>query len=373
MTHPLLFEPFTVRRTTLRNRIVVSPMCQYMAIDGFVQDWHRAHHARLALGGPGAAVVEATAVQRIGRITHGCTGLWEDGHVTGMAEVAALYRRHGAMPGIQIGHAGRRACAQRPWDGARPLALAGTSEEPWQTVGPSAIPEREGHPVPRELTEAEIAAVVADFAAAAKRALRAGFEFIEIHGAHGYLVHSFFSPVSNRRTDRFGDSLENRMRFPLMVAEAVRSAWPEDRPLFYRASVVDGVEGGTTVEDTVALARALKGCGVDVIDCSSGGMSGPATLSTSRLAPGFQAPLAAAVREGAHVATMAVGAILDGPQAEAIIRDGKADLIAVGREFLADGGFVYRAAEALGLEKPWSVLPPQYAFYLERRAAVLDR
>jgi 2,4-dienoyl-CoA reductase-like NADH-dependent reductase (Old Yellow Enzyme family) len=240
-------------------------------------------------------------------------------------------------------------------------------------VGPSAIPEREGHPVPRELTEAEIAAVVADFAAAAKRALRAGFEFIEIHGAHGYLVHSFFSPVSNRRTDRFGGGLENRMRFPLMVAEAVRSAWPEDRPLFYRASVVDGVEGGTTVEDTVALARALKGCGVDVIDCSSGGMSGPATLSTSRLAPGFQAPLAAAVRQGAHVATMAVGAILDGPQAEAIIRDGKADLIAIGREFLADGGFVYRAAEALGLEKPWSVLPPQYAFYLERRAAVLDR
>jgi len=373
LSTPKLFEPFPVRRTTLRNRIVVSPMCQYMAVGGFVQDWHRAHHARLALSGVGAAIVEATAVQRIGRITHGCTGLWEDGQVTGMAEIAALHRKHGVVPGIQIGHAGRRASAQRPWDGARPLALAGTAEEPWQTVGPSPVPEREGYPVPRELTEADIAAIIGDFAEAAKRALRAGFEFVEIHGAHGYLVHSFFSPVSNRRADRFGGSLANRMRFPLMVVEAVRAVWPQDRPLFYRASVVDGVEGGTSIEDTIARAVELKARGVDVIDCSSGGMSGPATLSTSRIAPGYQAPLAAAVRHGAAVATMAVGAILDGPQAEAILRDGKADLIAIGREFLADGGFVYRAAETLGLAKPWSVLPPQYAFYLDRRAAVLDR
>jgi len=367
-----LFEPFAIRGAVLKNRIVVSPMCQYSAIDGKVQAWHRAHHARFALGGAGAVFVEATAILRDGRITYGCTGLWEDGQIAGMKDIADLHRAHGATPGIQIGHAGRRASAARPWEGAKPLAPGGP-DEAWQTVGPSAVAEREGYPAPREMTPAEIDDVVGAFVAAAGRALTAGFEIIELHGAHGYLLHSFFSPISNRRTDAYGGTRERRMRLPLMVAEAVRKVWPPEKPVFYRASVVDGVEGGLTVQDTIELSRKLKSCGIDLIDCSSGGMSGPATLSTNKIKPGYQVPLAAAVRDGAGIPTMAVGAILDGPQAEAILEAGKADLIAVAREMLADPNWAYHAAVAVGLPNPWSVLPKQYGFYLERRATVLER
>lgn len=368
----LLFEPFAIRGTVLKNRIVVSPMCQYRAVEGHIQSWHLAHHSRFALGGAGTVFVEATAVTRHGRITHGCTGIWEDRQIAGLKQIAELHRAHSAVPGIQLGHAGRRASAARPWEGAKPLALAGP-DEPWPTVGPSAVPERDGYPAPRELSVAEIEDIVASFAAAARRALLAGFAIAEVHGAHGYLLHSFFSPVSNRRDDAYGGTRDKRMRLPLQVAEAVRAVWPADRPVFYRASVIDGIDGGLKVEDTVALAIALKARGIDVIDCSSGGMSGPATLSPNRIKPGYQVPLAEAVRRGAGIPTMAVGAILDGPQAEAILKEGKADLVAIAREMLADPNWTYHAAEALGLAKPWSVLPPDYAFYLERRAAVLER
>lgn len=370
MTTPLLFAPLSLRGLALKNRIVVSPMCQYQAVDGHVRGWHFQHHARFALAGYGLAFVEATGVTRDGRITHGCTGIWDHGQVEGLQKIVTGYHAHGVAAGIQIGHSGRRGSAARPWDGAAPLP-DDDPEGRWQTVGPSAVPERDGYPVPRELTHSDIMGLVDAFDAATRRCLEAGFDVIEIHGAHGYLLHSFMSPISNRRTDRYGGDLEGRMRFPLMVAEAVRAAWPGERPLFYRASAVDGVPGGLAIEDTVALARGLKERGVDVVDCSSGGMGGPATLAKTKLKPGFQVPYADAVRRGADMATMAVGLIMDPHQAEQILQDGHADLVSLARETMARPNWPYHAAQALGLPAPWSVLPPQYAFYLERRADVL--
>lgn len=372
LSEPKLFSPLGLRGLVLRNRAVLSPMCQYQAVEGRMQDWHFAHHARFAAGGLAAAFVEATAVTRDGRITHGCTGIWDDGQIPGLKRIADLYRGQGTAPGIQIGHAGRRASALRPWDGASPIKDTEGREPAWQAAAPSAIPEREGYPAPRELAQQEIEELVDAFAQGARRAIAAGFDIVEIHGAHGYLIHSFFSPVSNRRTDAFGGSRDRRMRFPLLVAEAIRKVWPVDKPVFYRASVVDNVEGGLIVEDTIALARALRERGIDLIDCSSGGMSGPATLSTNKIRPGYQVPLAAAVRRGADVPTMAVGAILEPRQAEAILRDGDADLVAIGRQAMAEPHWLYRAALELGLANPHAVLTPNYAFYLERRAAALE-
>jgi 2,4-dienoyl-CoA reductase-like NADH-dependent reductase (Old Yellow Enzyme family) len=373
MTVPALFSPLTLRGLTLRNRVVLSPMCQYAALDGMVQDWHHQHHARFAAGGLALGFVEATSVTRDGRITHGCTGIWDDKHVPGLRKIVDLYHAYGAAAGIQIGHAGRRASAERPWDGAAPIKLDKTGPEAgWMRVAPSAIAEREGYPVPHALTESEIEDTIAAFVAATQRALAAGFDVVEIHGAHGYLIHSFMSPISNRRSDAFGGSLEKRMRFPLLVAEAVRGTWPAEKPLFYRASFVDGVAGGTTVEDTVALARQLKARGVDVIDCSGGGMAGSISLSSSKLLPGFQVPYAAAVKREAQMASMAVGAILEPKQAESVIANGEADLIAIGRQFMAEPHWVYRAALELGHPEPDSVLVKNYAFYLSRRADVLD-
>jgi 2,4-dienoyl-CoA reductase-like NADH-dependent reductase (Old Yellow Enzyme family) len=371
VTRPQLFSPFRIRATELRNRIVVSPMCQYLAVDGHMQDWHLAHHGRLALSGFACIFVEATAVTRDGRITYGCTGIWDDAQVLGMKRITDLHRAYGVVPAIQIGHAGRRASMARPWEGAHPLPADG-DEKPWGAVGPSAIAEKGGYPVPRELTVAEIEGIIEAFAAAARRALAAGFDILEIHGAHGYLLHSFFSPISNRRSDAYGGSAEKRMRLPLAVAEAVRRVWPEEKPLFYRVSAVDGVEGGLVIDDSVALARALKARDVDVIDCSSGGIAGTVTLSGRKLKRGFQVPFAEAIRRDAQMPTMAVGAILDGAQAEKILEESQADLIAIGREVLADPNWVYHAAQALKLADPYGVLPKQYAFYLERRALVLE-
>lgn len=371
MSEVLLFSPLRIRGVELRNRIVVSPMCQYMAVDGHVQDWHFAHHGRFALGGPACVFVEATAVARDGRITPGCTGIWEDAQIAGFKRICDLHRAYGVIPGIQIGHAGRRASMARPWDGAQPLPPDG-AEKPWPTVGASAVPEKEGYPAPRELTHAEIETLVAQFAAAARRAMAAGFEILEIHGAHGYLLHSFFSPISNRRNDEFGGSLERRMKLPLRVTEAVRKVWPEDRPLFYRVSAVDGVDGGLTIDDAIALARELKVRGVDVIDCSSGGIAGSVTLSGRKLTRGFQVPYAGAIRHQADIETMAVGAIIDGPQAEDILQRGQAGLIAIARQMIAEPNWAFHAARALNIENPYAVLPRQYGFYLERRDAVLE-
>lgn len=371
MTTPILFTPLAIRGLMLRNRVVLSPMCQYYAEGGAVTDWHLAHHGRFALGGLGAALVEATAVSPDGRSTHGCTGLYDDAHIPGLARIVALYHGQDTAVGIQLTHSGRKASAFRPWDGAASLPAQGP-EPGWPTVAPSAIAVREGWPTPHALTHAEIGEVVLAFQTAARRALAAGFDFVELHGAHGYLLHSFFSPISNVRSDEFGGSLANRMRFPLMVCRAIREIWPAAKPLFYRTSAIDNVEGGLLIEDTIALAKALSEVGVDVMDCSSGGISGAVALAAnqSRLRAGFQVPYAAAVRSQAKMKTMAVGLIIDPALAERVVADGEADLVALGRELIADPNWAYRAARELGLEDPHAVLPMSYGFFLRRRPAV---
>ncbi len=373
MGKPALFSTLDLRGITLRNRIVLSPMCQYQAEDGHVTDWHDAHHGHFSMTGVGLAFVEATGVLRDGRITYGCTGIWNDSHIPGFKRIVDTYHSRGTLCGIQIGHSGRRGSAERPWDGAVPIERRNGKEAAWSTVSPSPLPEREGYPVPRELSRSEIADLIEAFEAAARRALQAGFDIVEIHGAHGYLLHSFMSPISNRRSDEYGGSLVGRMRLPLEVSRAVRAICPDDMPVFYRASCVDGISGGLELQDTVALARELKLAGIDVVDCSAGGMAGPATLSAARITPGYLVPYSEAIRRDAEIATMAVGAIIEPLQAEAIISGGKADLVAIAREMMADASWPYRAAMQLGVENPHAVLPPQYAFYLERREGVLDR
>lgn len=369
MTDPLLFTPFTLRGVTLRNRVVLSPMCQYMAEDGFVNEWHLMHHARFATGGLGLAVVEATAVTRDGRITHGCLGLWEDRQIAGMRKIVETYHRYGVKTALQISHSGRKGSTERPWDGAGPIPPRDV-EGPWETVAPSALPARPGWHVPRALRSDEIPPLIDAFRDAARRALAAGFDMLEIHGAHGYLIHSFVSPLSNTRDDAWGGDLARRIRFPLLVAEAIREVWPADRPLLYRCSVQDGAEGGSTLEDSATLARELKARGVDLFDCSSGGMVSSTTLGNLHPGPGHQVPLARAMREMAGIPTMAVGFITEAEQAESILRDGNADLIAIGREFIADPYWAYHAALALGVENPHALLPGGYGWYLARRAAL---
>ncbi|MBB3928987.1 2,4-dienoyl-CoA reductase-like NADH-dependent reductase (Old Yellow Enzyme family) [Kaistia hirudinis] len=361
-----LFTPLTLRGVTFRNRILVSPMCQYAAVGGHVTDWHIEHHGRFALGGVGGALVEATGILPEGRITPDCLGIWDDAHVAGLARIVASYHREGAAIGIQLSHAGRKASSTPPWDGG--WAIPAGDPRAWQTVAPSAIPYHEDWPVPHALSIEEIAGITAAFVAAAKRAVAAGFDFVEIHGAHGYLLHSFVSPVSNQRTDAYGGTPENRMRFSLEVARAVRAAIPEAMPLFYRASCIDRIEGaGLTLDDTVPLAAALKETGVDVIDCSAGGVLVRTNPGHIKEGPGFQIGFADRIRREAGIATMAVGGITEGLQADAVIAEGKADFVAIGREMLSDSNFPYRAALALGIDKPAFVLSQRYAFYLQFR------
>ena len=363
---PALFEPYTVRSVTFRNRLVVTPMCQYIASDGHARLWHLAHHGRFSLSGVGGAIVEATAVTRDGRITPGCLGIYEQSHVAGLREIVALYHDQKIPVGIQLAHAGRKASAAVPLEGAAPLVKSDPTRA-WEAVAPSSIAMMEGWPTPRALPQAEIEALLGDFATAATRACSAGFDFVEIHGAHGYLINSFFSPLANRRTDQWGGSLENRMRFALAVARAVRAALPESMPLFFRTSSVDGIEGGVTIEDTIALARELKLCGVDVIDCSTGGIVGASGRALVPPSPGYLVPYAHQVRQEAQIATMAVGLIVTGKQAEEAVAGGSADLVAIGRQLLEDPNFPYHAARELEHPRPLDVLPSSYAFFLERR------
>lgn len=345
MPTPELLTPFTVRGLTLKNRIVVSPMCQYAAVDGLVNDWHLVHLGRFAIGGAALVFVEATGVEARGRISPGDTGIWNDAQARALSRIAEFLKANGAAAGIQLAHAGRKASARRPWHGRGALTAedAAKGEPPWETLAPSAIPFDDTYDTPKAMTTADMAEVIVAFRDATRRAYDAGFDVVEVHGAHGYLLHEFLSPLSNHRNDEYGGDLEGRMRFPLEVIETVRAVWPMTKPLFLRVSSVDWVEGGLTIEDTIAFSKAAKALGVDVIDCSSGGNT-PAVIP---LSPGYQAPFAAAVRKDADIPTMAVGLILTPELAQSVVGEGKADLVALARPALDDPNFAIHASAAL--------------------------
>ena len=347
-----LFSPIELRGLTLPNRIAVSPMCQYCVEDGVVGDWHRVHLGMLANSGAGLLIVEATAVTAQGRISPGCTGLYNDANEAAFASVVETVRAVGsAHLGIQIAHSGRKGSTAAPWVGRGPVAKA---EGGWDVVAPSPLPFTEGWLVPAQLDRAGMDDIRDAFVSAAQRAARLGFEFLELHSAHGYLLSSFVSPLSNRRGDDYGGTRENRMRFPLEVAAAVRDVWPSDRPMSVRINGSDWVEGGWTPDDAVAYAAALKGTGVDIVTVSSGGID-PGQQVPVR--PGYQVPIAARVRKEAGIPTIAVGLITDPRQAEAIVADGDADMVALARGMLFNPRWGLHAALALGVEVDY---PPQY-------------
>lgn len=369
-----LFSPLTLRGVTFKNRIMVSPMAQYSAVDGAVNEWHLAHFGRFAIGGAGFVCMEASKVERRGLGTISDQGLWKDEHVEPLRVVVDFIHAMGAVAGVQLNHAGRKAGTARPWEGFGPLDRSKPldGEEHWEVIAPSAVEYLEGWPLPRAMTIADIAVVTDAFAQAARRANEAGMDVIELHGAHGYLLHEFLSPASNRRTDGYGGSLANRMRFVLEVTEAVRAVWPQDKPLFFRVSAQD--EGGWTLDDSVVLARELKARGVDAIDCSSGGINvrSPTAAAASRRL-GFQVPFAERIRRDAGIPTVAVGLIIKPAQAEAIITNGQADFVAIGREMLRDPFWATHAAQALGVDPEFRNMPPQYGWWLERRAKARAR
>jgi 2,4-dienoyl-CoA reductase-like NADH-dependent reductase (Old Yellow Enzyme family) len=349
MSH--LFEPFVLRGLTLPNRIVVSPMCQYSSVDGLANDWHFVHLGSRAVGGAGLVIVEATAVTPAGRISPEDLGIWSDAHVAPLERIVRFVREQGSAAGVQIAHAGRKGSTYRPWSGrgAVPLEQGG-----WQPVGPTHEPFDRGYPIPHALTTQEIADTVGAFAAAARRALSAGFDVLEIHGAHGYLIHEFLSPLSNQRTDHYGGSFDNRIRLCLAIVEAVRAIWPERLPLFLRVSSTDWTPGGWDIEQAVELARRLRACGVDLIDCSSGGNVAHAHIP---VAPGYQVAFAERIRRQAGIATGAVGLITTPEQAEAIVAAGHADVVLLARELLRDPYWPLHAAQALDHVAGW---PAQY-------------
>lgn len=371
MSQPLLLQPLTLRGLTLRNRIMISPMCQYSAVDGVAQDWHLVHLGRFALGGAGLVTVEATGVEARGRISPGDMGLWNDEQARALARIAEFLKANGSAAGIQLAHAGRKASTKRPWDGGGPLtdADAAAGEAPWETLAPSALAFTDGWHTPKAMSTADMAEVIVAFREATKRALTCGFDVVEVHAAHGYLLHEFLSPLSNHRTDAYGGDRAGRMRFPLEVVQTVRAVWPEERPLFVRVSAVDYGEGGLTLEDTVAFAQALKALGVDLVDCSSGGNS----TTYPQAGPGYQVPFAAAVRKDAQIATAAVGLVLSAEQAEQILGEGSADLICIARKALDDPNFPLHAVETLTGEIDYSLAPTPARSGLERLAAPLKR
>ncbi len=344
-----LFSPISLRSLQLPNRIVVSPMCQYAAVDGSANDWHLAHLGQLAIGAGGLLMAEATHVSAVGRITPKCLGLYSDDNEQALTRVIAFCRRYGTSAlGIQLAHAGRKASSHTPLEGGGPLP---PDEGAWTTLAPSAVAIDPSWPVPRALDQGELAEVKAQFVAAAPRAQRIGFDLIELHAAHGYLMHAFLSPLSNRRDDGYGGSLEHRMRFPLEVFEAVRAAWPDDKPLGVRVSATDWVVGGWTLEDTVVFARQLKALGCDFVDVSSGGIDPRQKVPVG---PSYQVPFAARVRREADIPTWAVGMITEPLQAEQIIANDEADMVALARAMMFNPRWEWRAAEELGVEIPYA-------------------
>ena len=353
-----LLTPLTIRGVTFRNRIVVSPMCQYCAADGMADDWHLVHLGSRAVGGAGLVFVEATAVAPEGRITPGCLGIWSDAHAEPLTRIAAFLTRMGAVPAIQLAHAGRKASCRVPWEGGGQLALDAGG---WRTLAPSAVPFAETDRPPTAIDEAGIRNVIDQFRAAAVRAVKAGFRVIELHSAHGYLMHEFLSPLSNRRTDRYGGSLENRLRIVLETAAALREVVPSELPLFVRISATDWVEGGWDLPQSVALAKALKPLGVDLIDCSSGALVPTAKIPVGK---GYQVPFADTIREQAGVMTGAVGLITEAHQANEVVTSGSADFVFIAREMMREPYWALKAQQALNQEPLW---PTQYGYAVKRR------
>ena len=373
-----LFSSLSLRGVTLPNRVVVSPLCMYSAVDGIAQPFHFAHLSAFARGKAGLVFTEATAVVPEGRITPQCLGIWNDEQVKAIKPVVEFIRSMGSVAGIQLAHAGRKASTSAPFLGAKPLLA--DHPDSWQVVAPSAIPVGDGFPGPRELSVADIKQLVADFTLAAKRSVDCGFQVIELHGAHGYLMHSFLSPVANQRSDEYGGDLNGRMRFPLEVSKSVREAVGNDIPLFFRISAVDRVDGGWTMDDSVALSKELSNVGIDVVDCSSGGIQGapsfrvnnngePLKRSSAR-PPGFQVPYAERIKKETSLHSMAVGVIIDPLQAESIIRDGQADLVALGREIMYDPFWPLHASQALDADPNFDMWPPQYKWAVDRREQI---
>jgi 2,4-dienoyl-CoA reductase-like NADH-dependent reductase (Old Yellow Enzyme family) len=369
-----LFSSYTIRAVTLPNRIVLAPMMQCKASEGFANDWHFAHFAKFALGGFGTVMTEAVAVEPRGRITYGDLGLWSDDFIPGLRRITDFIHAQGAVAAIQLAHAGRKACWQRPWEGNGPLTMADAArgEPPWGLVGPSALSVGESYQVPEALSIQEIQQLIKKFGDAARRADDAGFDVIEIHGAHGYLIASFLTPLVNNRVDDYGVDRAGRMRFALEVVEEIRANWPQHKPLFFRISAEDGGgEGGWSLDDSVVLSIALRKAGVDIVDCSSGGLRTSATLANQARGPGYQVPFAERIRREGGVPTMAVGLILDGPQAEAIIRNDQADLVAIGRQAMFDPFWPHHAAQTLKSDTHFEAWDPSAGWWLDKRVGAL--
>jgi 2,4-dienoyl-CoA reductase-like NADH-dependent reductase (Old Yellow Enzyme family) len=347
-----LFSPLKLRDLTFKNRVFVSPMCQYSSDNGLPTDWHLVHLGSRAVGGAALVIVEATAVSPEGRISPDDSGMWSDAHAAAFGRITQFVKSQNSVPGVQLAHAGRKASTAAPWLGGRPV---GVHERGWQPLAPGAIAFDEGYPVPRAMTIDDIEQLVEDFAAAARRSLTAGFEVVELHGAHGYLLHEFLSPLSNHRTDEYGGSFENRARLPLHIAKSIREIWPAKWPVFVRLSATDWAAGGWDLEQSIRLSKGLKEIGIDLIDCSSAGLAPHVKIPTG---PGYQVPFAKAIREQAQIATGAVGMITEAEQAEQIIVEGKADAVLLARELLRDPYWPSHAAKVLGADIEW---PVQYA------------
>ena len=373
MGTPLLFQPIKIRDVTLKNRVVVAPMHQYAAVKGYPTDWHLMNAGRFAAGGAGLVFIESTKVERRGCGTAGDMGLWDDSYTEHFRRLADFIRSQNSVPAIQLGHSGRKARRFRPWEGGAPLTEEGAIKagvddwDDWELVAPSAIGSSETEPIPRALSFGEIQKTIENWSEAARRANEAGFEVLEIHAAHGYLLHQFLSPKANLRTDEYGGSESKRMRLPLEIAEAVRGNWPEDKPLFIRLSVED--DAGWGPDESVRFSKLVRAKGVDVIDCSSGGMRGSPVLSAGLVGYGYQVPYAEKIRKETDLMSMAVGLIVHAEQAEEILQSGRADLIAIAREFLHNPNWALDAALKLGVEDAFKVTPPAYDYWLEKRSS----
>ena len=364
-----LFSEYQIRDLTVPNRIVVSPMCQYSSKIGVPNEWHFASFGRYAMGGAGIVFGEETATEARGRKTHDCAGLWDDSQIPSFKKLVDFIQSFGAVAAIQLGHSGRKGSvhgALKDW--AAILPEEETPENPrWEAIAPSPVPIDETHMIPKEMDQADINTVIESFQQAIRRSVEAGYQIIEIHGAHGYLIHQFLSPITNQRGDKYGGSRENRMRFAIEIAEASRAALPASMPLFWRVSAIDGKGGMWNFEDTKALARELKVAGVDLIDCSSGGISGSSDMAVVRRVPGYQVQFADEIRNEVGIPTMAVGLITEAQQAEDILENGQADLVALAREMMWNPHWAVHAAKELGLHRPYDIMPREYAHRLQRR------